>query len=344
MAARKPGKKTTTTTTVEVPLSGDSTSQSISSSSLSSSPYSPLLPTLLEGGIIALYPFTLLLGSLYSALDPATQNATYIVDAQSYDPRTAPSYFAKKNNVFNKYFVKVGWLWATLAFLLLVFSHPVHGPAFSPNLTRRRLQALLRYASITTIWIFMTQWFFGPAIIDRSFRWTGGQCATMLSQSPEAMAEKAEMGDAREALTHAACKAIGGTWRGGHDISGHVFLLILTSAMLWLEFLPLLLKAQGAKETRLITHDGGVVRSAAVESDDKATSPNGKSRAWGVGVQFAMGVAGLSWWMLFMTAAFFHTWFEKLSGLLVAFSAIYAVYFLPRAVPVLRKVVGMPGI
>jgi hypothetical protein len=64
--------------------------------------------------------------------------------------------------------------------------------------------------------------------------------------------------------------------------------------------------------------------------------------------------------MLLITAAYFHTWFEKVcqyailvtivanlfkfTGLIVALSGIFVVYFLPRVVPVLRDYIGMPGI
>lgn len=152
--------------------------------------------------------------------------------------------------------------------------------------------------------------------------------------------EKAEMSDFREVFTHAACKATGGTWRGGHDISGHVFLLILSSAMLWLELLPAVLRMEGLREARRIRTQDGLNRSAAVESDDRAQA----ATDLGVGIQVSLVVAVMSWWMLLMTAAYFHTWFEKLTGLLVAFSAIYLVYFLPRAIPALRRVLGMPGV
>lgn len=224
--------------------------------------------------------------------------------------------------------------------MLLIFSHSSLGPPLSLRITKRRAQAAVRYASITLIWVFVTQWFFGPAIIDRSFRWTGGQCEIIQGKTAEDRAEKAEMGDFREVFTHAACKATGGTWRGGHDISGHVFLLILSSAMLWLELLPAVLRNEGLREARRIRTQDGLNRSAAVESDDRVQS----AKDLGVGVIVAVGVAAFSWWMLLMTAAYFHTWFEKLTGLLVAFGSIYMVYFLPRAIPALRQVVGMPGV
>ncbi|KAK3726029.1 hypothetical protein LTR37_000177 [Vermiconidia calcicola] len=306
---------------------------------------SPFLPTALEATLLALYPGTLLLGSLFSILHPAARDATYQPWTQSYAPDQAPSYFARKSNVFNVYFVKIGWFWTTLVFFMLLFSHPSLGPPLNPVLTRRRLQASLRYLSVTVIWVAVTQWFFGPPIIDRSFRWTGGQCAAVHDEGVEDQLKRAEMGDFRGAATHAACKAIGGQWAGGHDISGHVFLLILGSAMLWLELLPAVLRYEGLREARRIKTNGGLVRSASIEIDaDEQPVSDSQSTELGIGVRGALVVLGLSWWMLLMTAAYFHTWFEKFTGLLVAFGTIYAVYFFPRAVPALRQVVGMPGV
>ncbi|GAB7358121.1 hypothetical protein MBLNU230_g0280t1 [Neophaeotheca triangularis] len=304
---------------------------------------SPWLPTPAEFILLAIYPGTLLLGSIFSVINATNRNSPYQAHSQSHDPSQAPSYFAKKSNIFNLYFVKIGWFWTTLAFLLFVFSHSSLGRPLHPTLTKRRVQALARYAAITVVWIAVTQWFFGPPIVDRGFRWTGGQCEIIYSQDPDSEMQREQMGDAREALTHAACKVIGGRWKGGHDISGHVFLLILGSAMLWLESLPAVLRMEGLREARRILMSDGLTRSAAVESDERAGDVE-VPKELGVGVKAALGVAGLSWWMLLMTAAYFHTWFEKLTGLLVAFATLYLVYFLPRAVPGLRRILGMPGV
>jgi hypothetical protein len=301
---------------------------------------SPFLPTSLETTLLAIYPTTLLLGSLFSTFRHADRAAAYNSDTQSYDPLFAPSYFAKKSNILNVYFVKVGWFWITLSFFLMIFSDPSWGPPFQLRLTRRRWQAALRYICATLIWVFVTQWFFGPAIIDRSFRWTGGQCQIIYGNSHADKMEREEMSDVREVFTHAACKATGGTWRGGHDISGHVFLLILGSAILWLEFLPAVLRTRGLTDARPILTSDGSVQNAAVESDEKSD----KGRQLGVGVLLSSGVAIVSWWMLLMTATFFHTWFEKLTGSLVAFTAIYLIYLLPRAAPAWRQIVGIPGV
>ena len=212
---------------------------------------------------------------------------------------------------------------------------------FNPGLgtawfSKRRIQAALRYSAITTCWYFMTQWFFGAPIIDRGFRFTGGQCELM--RDPAA---RADMSNTREYVTAATCKAVGGQWKGGHDISGHVFLLILGSALLWFEFLPALTRVEGLRDGRRILLDDGKVATVAVEKHlDEAEKETPTTQ----GVKFSLGVAALMWWMLLMTAAYFHTWFEKFTGLLIAFSALWAVYFLPRGLPGLRAAVGMPGV
>jgi hypothetical protein len=343
MAARRTNK-----VAIDVPITatGD-TPTGRQTDKITAKPYhsalaSPFLPTTLEGALLAIYPITLILGSLFSTLHPASRNATYLPASQSYDPRNAPSYFAKKSNVFNVYFVKIGWFWITLAFFTLIFTHSSHGPPLRFALTKRRAQAVVRYGSITLIWIFVTQWCFGPGIVDRSFRWTGGKCERVLEEQA-GLAEKINRGEVTEVFSHAACKAIGGQWRGGHDISGHVFLLILGSAMLWLELLPAVLRMEGLRERRRIRTADGLVRNVALEIEREATAM-GIREEKGLGIKVALTVAGLSWWMLLMTAAYFHTWFEKVTGLLVAFGAIYAVYFLPRGVPAIRPLFGLPGV
>ena len=198
-------------------------------------------------------------------------------------------------------------------------------------LTPKRLRGLLRWTLVTGWWMLVTQWCFGPALIDRGFAWTGGACAAAESIGDE--------GKRIEAWTGRACKAIGGQWRGGHDISGHVFILVLGSAVLALEVLPALVK--GRDQRKVARWDGSVGRLERSDGDMDDDRMEGEG---GLGVGAPMVVIGLSWWMLLMTAAFFHTWFEKLTGLLTALVGVLVVYFLPRAVPAMRDAVGMPGI
>jgi hypothetical protein len=303
---------------------------------------SPFLPTPLEGGLLLLYPITLLSGSLFSSFSPITRfsNATYSPAHQSYQPPDqAPSYFARKRNIFNTYFVKIGWFWVTLSLLIFILTHPSFGRPLSLRLSTRRFRAILRWLGITAVWALTTQWFFGPPLIDRSFVWTGGVCQRLQQEEETGVRT---MNLIREAWTHAECKIAGGTWSGGIDISGHVFLLVLGSGMLWLEVLPTVLRSQGLREARQILMTDGRVESAAEENETERQKEKGQ--VTGFGVKMVVAVIALSWWMLLMTAAFFHTWTEKLSGLIVAFWGLWLVYFMPRGVPAVRYVLGMPGL
>lgn len=121
----------------------------------------------------------------------------------------------------------------------------------------------------------------------------------------------------KEMLTGAACKAAGGDWKGGHDVSGHVFMLVLATAVLGFEAVGAGVRvfgmcfgngdSEGVKEK---ADSGGsdseVMGSAGADAD-------GGLRVWSG--RFVVGVVGLGWWMLFMTSIWFHTWLEKVSFL-----------------------------
>lgn len=347
----------------QVPLtSSSSASQKKQTRQQDKSDKSPFIPTSLELSLLTLYPITLALGSLFATFSSATNNsaATYNAYTQAYDPpHLAPSYFAQKKNLFNVYFVKIGWFWVTAALGAFVLTNPFYGitgnrvDAKGNAGVKRRVGALLRWSIATVAWVFVTQWFFGPGLVDRSFILTGGACDVL-----EAKVEQKDMSTSVKALTHAACRKLGGQWRGGHDISGHVFILILGSALLWMEVLPVVLHARGLRHDRIVKRADGRVTDAgslvllpddlkkgeSVSTAVKEKLQEQKELATVFGVKFAVGVVALSWWMLLMTAAFFHTWIEKSTGLLVAFTALWTIYFAPRGVPALRKVIGMPGL
>jgi len=156
------------------------------------------------------------------------------------------------------------------------------------------------------------------------------------------------MSDSKEYFTAQACKIAGGQWKGGHDISGHVFLLILGSALLWMEILPAILKSRGLREERRVrVGSGKIVKTRSIVDGTVKDVPEvseTEEEYTKLGVKVVVGVVALSWWMLLMTAAFFHTWFEKFTGFLVAFVGIFLIYFLPRGIPQVRAVLGMPGL
>ena len=269
---------------------------------------SPYIPTPLEVVLLSVYPVTLVLGSVFSLLDPSARAAPYNASIQSHPSHLAPSYFAQKRNLFNVLFVKIGWFWTSLAFLVFLFSHPSMGPPGAPILTPRRVRAACRWLLVTVWWIVVTQWFFGPPLMDRAFTLTGGQCELVAIQ-PDSMSE------GRRLLTSAACKLAGGKWQGGYDISGHVFLLVLGGLFLWLE----VLHVAGLRDERIVVGGSGAahsgeVRSAEVEKTEMESRQQGHSE-WGIGIRAVLVVILLGWWMLLMTAAYFHTWSEKVSQL-----------------------------
>ena len=174
-------------------------------------------------------------------------------------------------------------------------------------LTPRRVQGFLRWAVATFWWTLVTQWFFGPPLIDRGFKLTGGQCELIRTEEG-----RQGMSDTREVFTNTACKVAGGAWVGGYDISGHVFLLVLASAFLWMELLPVILKRAGFREERTVQTDNGEIISAEREAMSMGEEKDGdEDKGAHGGISPPVVVAALSWWMLLMTAAYFHTWFEK---------------------------------
>jgi len=300
---------------------------------------SPYLPTPTETLLLAAYPALLLFGAAFSAISPQTRAAPFFpgTHAHSQEPGQSPSYFARKDNVLNTLFVKRGWAWFTLAFAFWAATHP------SLATVRGRPRAAARWAVVTAFWFLTTQWCFGPPLIDRGFRWSGGRCEIV-----EMKVEEGE-GDVKDVFTAAACKATGGRWQGGTDISGHIFMLVLGSAFLLQEVGWVVLRWRGRRELeeRSVVMGDGAVKGAGVEADGHGVQVAQVANvvdALGLAGRVVMGVVVLSLWMVLMTAIYFHTWFEKLTGLLVALFALYTTYILPRWIPTWRNIVGLPGI
>lgn len=266
---------------------------------------SPYLPTPTEALLLAAYPTLLLFGALFSIISPQTRDLPYYAatHAHSQEPGAAPSYFARKDNLLNQLFVKKGWAWFTAAFAFWVVSHP------ALSTTRAKARAAARWGVVTTFWFLTTQWCFGPPLIDRGFRYSGGRCEVVETKVMEGEA------GARDVFTAAACKATGGSWLGGTDISGHVFMLVLGSAFLMQEVGWVVMRWRGRRhlEERSVVMGDGAVKGAGVEADVDGVSVANVVDALGLGGRIVMGVVGLSLWMVLMTAIYFHTWFEKVS-------------------------------
>lgn len=188
----------------------------------------------------------------------------------SYEPGTTP-FFAHKRNFLNVFFVKAGWAWFSLAFWLSVFAR-------NP---RRIVKSAFNYTLGTLYWLFFTQWLRGPPLMDRIFVHTGGFCQQNVTE-------------AATHLSSSMCKQAGGQWVGGHDPSGHVFILVHTSMLLWTELLPSI----HAKRHSLL----------------ELAAPCVLMGLWAV--------------MLFTTSLYFHSFIEKTTGLFFgSFEVLFAVVF-----------------
>lgn len=181
------------------------------------------------------------------------------------------SFFSNKGNFFNQLFVKRGWLWFTVCFVAAAFRQK------RPHWKH----IALRYVVATLWWIAFAVWLFGPPIMDRIFLWTGGQC------SVDAVL-----------TTSKACRSSGGVWSGGHDPSGHVFILVHSSLVLMMELLPGI-KAEGGS----LSHTS-------------------------LGERLSLALLILWAWMLLMTSVYFHSILEKLSGLVFGIAEVLVVYIL----------------
>lgn len=212
-------------------------------------PTKPSSPKLPLPFLYAIFPVTLLLGAVISHLSPIGRE---------------PNYFRQKHNLFNVYFVKYAWFWTTFA----------AGANILRYNNSQRAKAALRYALATLYWVLVTQWFFGPPLMDRAFVWTGGAC--VVSSEVGAM-EGGAKGAAGRIMASATCRLARGRWEGGHDLSGHVFLLTHACLYLISEAWPVVSK-QG--------YSGWTTKGL-------------------------VGLCVLWWWMFLMTCLYFHTWTEK---------------------------------
>lgn len=193
-------------------------------------------------------------------------------------PTPAVSYFSKKSNFLNTFFAKQAWLWTSLAILAFHLA--------SLRSAAHLARFLLRYAIATTSWLAFTQWFWGPPLMDRVFTLTGGRC--LLDTSPASSLDTA---------SSASCRRLSGSWRGGFDPSGHVFLMALAITYLF----------------------GETYRNWPASS-----LPNWFRRPHHTIVSF---VLALWTWTLFITCVYFHSPFEKAVGLVLGIAAgLLALY------------------
>ncbi|TDL22592.1 hypothetical protein BD410DRAFT_209148 [Rickenella mellea] len=205
-------------------------------------------------------------------------------------PQHALSYFARKQNILNQLFIKKSWGWTTAAFIALWTTSPREAR------TRGRFY---KWVVATTVWLLFTTWFFGPAVGERVTALSGGQCVVRMP-SGILVPVPSSYCVTREALSPATHPDIfpvavvvpDGDWRTrpklvrGHDISGHVFLLTMSSL-----FLADQLHATIALPNPTTIHSFAILT--------------------------VCGLVSLWMFATYTTSVYFHTPIEKLTGYLV---------------------------
>ncbi len=220
-------------------------------------------------------------------------------------------YFASKKNPLNVYFTKKLWGWTTSAFLIHFLT--------SPRATRAPIR-VVQYLLATAIWLAFTGWFFGPPVFDRLTASTGGECvlhlpsgATVPIPSEYCYTRTALSPETHPALFPASLILPDGQWTGnprlrkGHDVSGHIFLLTLSTLFLVDQLRWSFTKLPGFRPWPL---------------------------AHNFAVAFASVVTCVSLFAIYTTSVYFHTPFEKLTGL----GEFVCIYVTPLTVPDLLSV------
>ncbi|KAF6777382.1 hypothetical protein AHF37_03167 [Paragonimus kellicotti] len=233
--------------------------------------------------------------------------------------RAPPSYFSNKYNVFNQLFVKWGWAWTCSGLsAFLIFSSFVYT---GRNVVLMRAH-ITRVVAGTGFWYTMTGLF--NFIHDVT-----GHC------HPKNLLLNSDQYPSRRVPCHRA----GGVWLG-FDVSGHCFLLVLSSLWIMEELRPMLYWNRLADILKPYEQhsDEGTV---GFSTDTSSSLPRGLSpesaqtmrsafrRLTGsVRVLFSL-VACLSmlWdFMFLVTVVYFHTMPSKLLGTLIAVACWFICY------------------
>ncbi|PWY98957.1 hypothetical protein BCV70DRAFT_201172 [Testicularia cyperi] len=279
-------------------------------------------------------------------------------------PNHALNYWANRKNIVNQIFVKKAWLWTTGVWLLQLFylrmspvqsleqkksDDPTKSSASTSNGTKLEAQAravaaeqatitspvsvsVLRYIFSTLIWLLFANWFFGPPLSERLLTATGAICVPSTDPLSPIEALYCQNRSPLSSSTHPALFPASGLgkstaraiWKGGHDISGHTFLMVLSSLFLLEDLAPYIPRFLG------LANGNGILQSIFPQSSwssqpNTFVGPNApKAKA---AVLATLGLVALWSWMLLNTAIYFHTPQEKVSGLFVGLAAWFC---LPR--------------
>ena len=205
-------------------------------------------------------------------------------------------YFATKENLINVFFIKKLWGWTTAAFVALYFTSPM---------SLQTKERLYKFFAETAIWLLFTGWFFGPSLLERFTASTGGECiahlpsGAILTVPQEFCYRKSTISfSTHPELFQASLTPPDNSWssiprlRRGHDVSGHLFLLTMST---------LFLAEQVSYSFRRLQAAGG--------RPEDAWSQLHKGAVVGT-----LAVIALEFFATYTTAVYFHTPLEKFTG------------------------------
>ncbi|EST09114.1 Fat storage-inducing transmembrane protein [Kalmanozyma brasiliensis GHG001] len=239
-------------------------------------------------------------------------------------PHHALNYWANRKNIVNQLFVKKAWLWTTLAWGMQLFFLRLAPPRVDKKkdedavateqatITSPVSISVLRYLVATSAWLLFANWFFGPPLSERILTATGAVCVPTGTGGGKVeemyCRTRTPLASDHPALHSSGltAKNVRAMWKGGHDISGHTFIMVLSSLLLLEDVAPYLAALLG--------------RSLFGKSTAQASRTRWTGTAYAA-VGVTLGLVGLWSWMLLNTAIYFHTPQEKVSGLVVGLAA-----------------------
>ncbi|GMM32085.1 hypothetical protein DAMA08_048300 [Martiniozyma asiatica (nom. inval.)] len=205
------------------------------------------------------------------------------------------NYYTSPRNLVNTFFVKKGWLWTIIAYATAFITAK-----------KKTTNSIIRFIILTLSWCLFTQWLIGMPLMDKIFIWTGGKCNVIsddhIPHTVKHLFESIEENWSSSSISSMLCRKIKGKWEGGHDPSGHVFLLTLTISILTFELISL-------NDFEDILNDLKNLKLSTL---------------------FISFIIFLSVTMLFMTGIKYHTIGEQISGLIWSYIVLISVWmFIP---------------
>ena len=235
------------------------------------------------------------------------------------------SYFAKKNNVFNLYFVKIGWFWTLCLSVPFVI---MTSYVYCCGKYLKIVQHLIRLAVATFAWFIWTNLFM---FIDN----ITGECAP----SPTSTGSL-EFPDRN--LPRRACLKNKLYWQG-FDISGHSFLLIYSCLILieessaligWKNIGDLIINKEYGRRFQSISTYNSYAPGLTHQEFSKLKNSYEKFTPFIKLIFIAMMFLVLLWdAMLINTLIYFHTLLEKFIGGGIAICTWYFTYHYMYLIP-----------